>query len=89
MRNKVLDHRNNGWPQDPRLRGDDELISGSLGREWFFWPFERLAFCPDLPVDRSNSGFAWQPAGYTFAVGLIGNQDGVFGIFCGVCGRIQ
>ena len=42
MRNKVLDHRSNGWPQDPRLarreaesrvcrgRGDDELISASL-----------------------------------------------------------
>ena len=41
MRNKVLDHRSNDWPQDPRLarreaesrlcrgRGDDELISDS------------------------------------------------------------
>ena len=30
MKIKVLDHRSNGWPQDPRLRGDDELISDPL-----------------------------------------------------------
>ena len=29
MRNKVLDHISNGWPQDSRLRGNDELISTS------------------------------------------------------------
>jgi len=32
MRIKVLDHRSNGWPQDPRLR-DDKLISAAINRK--------------------------------------------------------
>jgi hypothetical protein len=33
MRIKVLDHRSNGWPQDPRLRGDDKLINAAISQK--------------------------------------------------------